>query len=61
MKNELIAWKICQNGFDNCRIEIVHDLFGRWGMCKNKKAVIIQIKIEEVLQEKILLKPHRFV
>ena len=39
MKDELIFWEIGKNGFDDCWIEIVHDLFDRWGMCKIKMAV----------------------
>ena len=36
MKNELIFWKIRENGFDDCWIKIVHDLLLKWGMCKIK-------------------------
>ena len=42
LQNELIFWKTWKNRFDNCWIDIVHDLFEKWGMCKIKEALFVQ-------------------
>lgn len=32
MKDKLLFWKLCKNSFDNCWIEMIHDLLLKWGM-----------------------------